>query len=96
MESKVFDNSYFGFTKVTVETAQADKDGKPILKKGKYQPVKGASDTEIIPLSEDVDAYMEKNVLNHNKCYLPETIPLCEEMNIFTNSFFADLKDGIR
>ena len=40
--------------------------------------------------------YMEKNVLNQNKCYLPETIPLCQEMNSFTNSFFADLKDGIK
>lgn len=66
VESKVFDNSYFGFTKVTVETAQADETGKPILKKGKYQPVKGASDTELIPLQEDVDAYMEKNVLPYN------------------------------
>ncbi len=39
--------------------------------------------------------FMEKNVLNQNKCYLPETILLCEDMNNFTNSFFADLKDGI-
>lgn len=39
---------------------------------------------------------MEKNVLNQNKCYLPETIPLCEEMNNFTNNFFADLKEGIQ
>ena len=66
VESKVFDNSFFGFTKVTVETAQADKDGKPVLKKGKCQPVKGASDSEIIPLSEDMDAYMQKNVLPYN------------------------------
>ena len=66
VESKVFDNRFFGFTKVTVETAQADTDGKPVLKKGKKQPVKGASDTEIIPLSEDVDAYMQKNVLPYN------------------------------
>lgn len=66
VESKVFDNSFFGFTKVTVETAQADTDGKPVLKKGKKQPVKGASDTEIIPLSEDVDTYMSKNVLPYN------------------------------
>ena len=55
VESKVFDNSFFGFTKVTVETAQADAKGKPVLKKGKKQPVKGASDTEIIPLSEICD-----------------------------------------
>jgi type I restriction enzyme M protein len=66
VESKVFDNSFFGFTKVTVETAQSDSSGKPILKKGKKQPVKGASDTEIIPLSDDIDAYMEKNVLPYN------------------------------
>ena len=66
VESKVFDNGYFGFTKVTVETAQADDNGKPILKKGKKQPVKGASDSEIIPLNEDIDAYMEKNVLPYN------------------------------
>ena len=66
VESKVFENSFFGFTKVTVETAQADDNGNPILKKGKYQPVKGASDSEIIPLDEDIDAYMEKNVLPYN------------------------------
>lgn len=66
VESKVFDNRFFGFTKVTVETAQKDEQGKPILKKGKKQPVKGATDTEIIPLSENIDAYMEKNVLPYN------------------------------
>lgn len=42
VESKVFDNRFFGFTKVTVETAQIDENGKSILKKGKKQPVKGA------------------------------------------------------
>lgn len=66
VESKVFDNSYFGFTKVTVETAQVDDSGKPLLKRGKKQPIKGASDTEIIPLSEDIEAYMAKNVLPYN------------------------------
>ena len=66
VESKVFENRFFGFTKVTVETAQADTNGVPILKKGKKQPVKGASDTEIIPLTEDTDAYMKKNVLPYN------------------------------
>ena len=66
VESKVFDNSFFGFTKVTVETAQADANGNPVLKKGKKQPIKGASDTETIPLSEDIDIYMKKNVLPYN------------------------------
>ena len=66
VESKTFENDFFGFTKVTVETAVADASGKPILKKGKLQPVKGASDSEIIPLGEDFDAYMKKNVLPYN------------------------------
>lgn len=66
VESKTFDNDYFGFTKVTVETAVADASGKPILKKGKPQPVKGATDSEIIPLGEDVETYMKKNVLPFN------------------------------
>ena len=66
VESEVCDNDFFGYTKVTVETALCDEAGKPILKKGKLQPVKGASDSEIIPLQEDIDEYMEKNVLPYN------------------------------
>lgn len=66
VESKVCDNDFFGYTKVMVETALCDEAGKPILKKGKLQPVKGASDNEIIPLQEDIDEYMEKNVLPYN------------------------------
>ena len=66
VESQSFENDYFGYTKVTVETAVADADGKPILKKGKLQPVKGATDSEIIPLNDDVDAYLKKNVLPFN------------------------------
>ena len=66
VESQSFENDYFGYTKLSVETAVADADGKPILKKGKLQPVKGATDSEIIPLNEDIDTYMEKNVLPFN------------------------------
>jgi len=66
VESKSFDNDYFGFKKVVVETAIADENGNPLFKKGKMQPVKGASDSEIIPLSENMDAYMQKNVLPYN------------------------------
>lgn len=40
--------------------------------------------------------YMKYNVLDKNSCYLPETIPLCEEMNQYTNSFFNELTNGIR
>ncbi len=45
-------------------------------------------------LVETLD-FMKKNVLNQSSCYLPETIPLCNEMNRYTNEFFSDLKEGI-
>ena len=66
-ESKVFDNTYFGYTKVTVETAETDENGKEILKKGKKTPAKGKTDSEIVPLTDDIDAYFEKNVLPFNE-----------------------------
>ena len=66
VESKVFENEFFGYTKVTVETAIADENGNPILKKGKMQVEKGKTDTEIIPLKDDIDEYFEKNVLPYN------------------------------
>ena len=66
VESKVFDNDFFGFTKVAVETPVCDEAGKPILKKGKPQPDKTKSDSEIIPLSENIDDYFAANVLPYN------------------------------
>lgn len=74
VESKIFNNSYFGFTKVTVETPLKDEEGNLILKKGKKQPDKAKRDTEIIPLNENIDAFIEKNVLPYNKnVYLDRT-----------------------
>lgn len=71
VESKVLDNNYFGYTKVTVETPLIDALGKDILKKGKVQPDKSLSDTETIPLNEDIDEYFKKNVLPYNpKAYM--------------------------
>ncbi len=66
VESKVFENEFFGYTKVTVETPVTDEAGNPVLKKGKPQPDKAKSDTEIIPLSENIDEYFAKNVLPYN------------------------------
>ncbi len=65
-ESKTFDNDYFGYTKITVETTLTDDNGSPILKHGKKQPVKGKTDSEIISLQEDIDEYFKKNVLPYN------------------------------
>lgn len=39
--------------------------------------------------------YMKNNVLNKNKCYLSETIPLCNEMNQYTNTFYEELSKDI-
>lgn len=46
-------------------------------------------------LKETLD-YMKENVLNKNKCYLAETIPLCEEMNKYTNQFYDELYNNIK
>ena len=67
VESKKFNNNYFGFTKVTVETAETDEQGNVVLKKGKKQAIKGKTDSEIIPLTEDVEQYFDKNVLPFNE-----------------------------
>ena len=66
VESKIFDNNYFGYTKVTVESPIVDEKGNPVLKKGNMQPDSSKRDTEIIPLQEDINAYFEKNVKPFN------------------------------
>lgn len=89
VESKIFNNSYFGFTKVTVETPLKDEEGNLILKKGKKQPDKSKRDTEIIPLDEDIDAYIEKNVLPYNPdAYLDRTLDKVGYEIPFTRIFY--------
>jgi type I restriction enzyme M protein len=62
---KIYPNSFFGYTKVVVEQpliengkAKLDKDKKP-------KPDSTKRDHERIPLSEDVDAYYEREVKPH-------------------------------
>ena len=40
--------------------------------------------------------FMEQHVLGANHCYLPETIPLCEEMNAYTEEFYREIRQGIQ
>ena len=61
--SKIFDNSDFGYIKITVERPLVDESGKPILKKGKKQPDTALRDTENVPLKEDIDEYFKREVL---------------------------------
>jgi type I restriction enzyme M protein len=66
VESKIFDNDFFGFTKVTIESPQLDDNDKPILKKGKPQADTKKRDTEIVPLKEDIKVFFKENVLPYN------------------------------
>jgi type I restriction enzyme M protein len=64
--SKIFQNSAFGYCKVTVCRPQLDKRGKPLKdKKGKLVPDKDLTDTEQIPLNYEggIAAFIEKEVL---------------------------------
>ncbi len=64
--SKIFDNSAFGYWKVTVLRPQMGEDGKPLRdKKGKLTPDKDLTDTEQIPLDYPggIDAFIKAEVL---------------------------------
>lgn len=44
---------------------------------------------------KDTLQFMEKNVLGKNHCYLPETVPLCDEMNGYAERFYQEIMEGI-
>lgn len=66
VESKIFDNDFFGYTKITIESPITDENGKPILKKGKPQADSKKRDTELVPLQEDINEFFKENVLPFN------------------------------
>jgi len=66
VESKIFDDSEFGYSKVIVCSPVLNKDGEPEMKKGKPVEDTEKRDTESIPLNDDMDAYMVKEVLPYN------------------------------
>jgi type I restriction enzyme M protein len=66
---RVFKNEEFGYTTITVERRCATA-GKVVLgergkQKGKPQPDSSLRDTENVPLTEDIDAYFQREVLPH-------------------------------
>lgn len=67
VESKIFDNEDFGYTRVTVERPQRDENGNIMLKKNK-QSIADTKlrDTEDIPLKENIEKYFEHEVLPFN------------------------------
>lgn len=67
VESKIFNNDFFGYQKVVVETPLYDENGNIIRKKnGKPEPDTSKRDTEDIPLTEDIDTYINREVLPLN------------------------------
>lgn len=63
---KIFDNSDFGYSKVTVERPSRNAKGEIVKdKNGKPKPDSSLRDTENIPLKEDIQEYMKREVLPH-------------------------------
>jgi type I restriction enzyme M protein len=63
---KIFDNSNFGYAKVTVERPERNAKGEiKTDKNGKPKADSSLRDTENIPLKEDIQAYIQREVLPH-------------------------------
>jgi len=80
--SKIFDAKFFGYRKVTVDRPpQAGKEVTVKLKKGQKPYDPELRDTESIPLTDSIAAYMKREVLPH----VPDA---------FVNEDVKDEKDG--
>lgn len=68
--SRIFNNEAFGYRTITVERPERDEDGNIVLgtrgkQKGKPVPDSKLRDSENVPLTEDIDAYFQREVLPH-------------------------------
>jgi len=68
--SRVFKNHEFGYTTITVERPSRDEDGNVVVglkgkQKGLPQADSSLRDTENVPLTDDVQAYFEREILPH-------------------------------
>ena len=66
VKSKVMNALEFGYNKVVIETPELDEDGNIVKKKGRIVADSSKRDTENIPLTEDIDEFVEKYVLPFN------------------------------
>lgn len=67
VESKIFDDSDFGFYRITIETPAIDEKQEVIKdKKGNIKADSSKRDYENVPLKEDIDEYFEREVLPYN------------------------------
>lgn len=65
-KSKVLDGISLGYHKVVVETPVYNDDGTLVLKRGKKVADPAKRDTENIPLTEEVQEYISREVLPYN------------------------------
>jgi type I restriction enzyme M protein len=68
--SRIFKNTDFGYRTITVERPLRNESGQIVLaakgkQKGKPQPDTSLRDTENVPLNEDVEDYLQREVLPH-------------------------------
>ena len=90
--SKIFNNSEFGYTKITVERPLRDEQGELVLKKGKKQADSSLRDSENIPLNQDIEEYFTKEVLpyaadayiDHSKTKIGYEIPFTRYFYTYT------------
>lgn len=73
--SKIFENEYFGYRKVTVLQPELNEDATPKKnKKGEYIPNEELTDTENISLQETIEDYMNREVIPFAKyAYIDES-----------------------
>lgn len=65
-KSKIVDGISFGYNKVVVESPVRNEDGSLALKRGKKIADTAKRDTENIPLTEEIDEYIIREVLPYN------------------------------
>lgn len=65
-KSRVLDSVSLGYNKIVVETPEMDENGQPVRKRGKPVADTSKRDTENVPLDEDMDVYLAREVLPYN------------------------------
>jgi type I restriction enzyme M protein len=63
--SKIFDNDFFGYTKITIEQPLVENGEVVRDKKGNPKPDSKLRDYERVPLSEDIEQYFSREVEPH-------------------------------
>ena len=63
--SKIFDNEYFGYTKITIEQPKVENGEVVRDKKGNPKSDSKLRDSERVPLSEDIEQYFSREVEPH-------------------------------